>query len=55
VLAALAICLRWSTARLAKSPEGELQFEDALDPTIFALNLHRDGVTTIATPGESGG
>jgi hypothetical protein len=54
VLAALAICLRWSTARLAKSPEGALQFEDALDPAIFALDLHRDGVTTIATRSGSG-
>ena len=54
-LAALAICVRWSAARLAKSPEGELQFEDSMDPAVFALDLHRDGVTTIAFPPESSG
>ena len=52
-LAALAIGARWSAARLAKSPEGELQFEEAAEPAIFALDLHRDGVTPIATPGGS--
>jgi len=47
-LAALAICARWSASRLAKSPEGVLQFEEAAEPAIFALDLHRDGVTPIA-------
>jgi CubicO group peptidase (beta-lactamase class C family) len=48
VLTALAICARWSATRLAKSEEGELQFEEAVEPAIFSLNLHRDGVTPIA-------
>jgi hypothetical protein len=47
VLLALAICGRWSASRLAKSPEGELQFEEAAEPAVFALDLHRDGVTPI--------
>jgi hypothetical protein len=49
-LALLAIGARWSTARMAKSPEGALQFEDAMEPAIFALDLHRDGVTPVALP-----
>jgi len=45
LLTAIAICARWSAARLAKSPEGELHFEEAAEPAVFALDLHRDGVT----------
>jgi len=48
VLAALAIGVRWSATRLAKSEEGALQFEEAMEPAVFALDLHRDGVTPIA-------
>ena len=47
-LAAVAIGARWSAASLAKSPEGELHFEEAAEPAIFALDLHRDGVTPMA-------
>jgi CubicO group peptidase (beta-lactamase class C family) len=54
VLAVLAIGARWSAARLAKSEEGALKFEDAMEPAIFALDLHRDGVTPIALPPGSG-
>ena len=50
VLMTLAICARWSATKLAKSEEGELQFEEAADPAIFALDLHRDGATPIALP-----
>jgi CubicO group peptidase (beta-lactamase class C family) len=46
VLAALAITARWSASR----DQGELQFEEAEEPAVFALDLHRDGVTSIATP-----
>ena len=45
VLLALAACARWSAWRLAKSPEGELKFEEAAEPAVFVLDLHRDGVT----------
>jgi len=45
LLMTLAICARWSASRLAKSPEGVLQFEEAANPVVFALDLHRDGVT----------
>jgi hypothetical protein len=54
LLAAIAIWARWSATRLAKSPEGELHFEEAAEPAVFALDLHRDGVTPIATEGGSG-
>jgi hypothetical protein len=50
LLTALAILARWSAIRLAKSPEGELQFEEAAEPAVFALDLHRDGVTPITSP-----
>ena len=43
----VALCTRWSASRLARSPEGVLQFEEAFDPAVFALDLHRDGVTPI--------
>jgi len=48
-LLTLAICARWSATRLAKSPEGVLQFEEAAEPAVFALDLHRDGVTPISS------
>ena len=48
-LISLAIAARWSASKLARSPEGVLQFEEAAEPAIFALDLHRDGVTPIAT------
>jgi hypothetical protein len=53
VLLALGICARWSVSRLARSPEGELRFEEAADPAIFSLDLHRDGVTPITFSPDS--
>jgi len=50
VLTSMAICARWSATRLANSEEGRLQFEEAAEPAIFGLDLHRDGVTPIALP-----
>jgi len=47
VMLVLAMGARWSARRLAASPEGQLQFEEAADPAIFALDLHRDGVTVV--------
>jgi hypothetical protein len=47
LLATLAIAARWSASRLARSPEGVLQFEEAAEPAVFVLDLHRDGVTSI--------
>jgi len=46
VLATLAAMLRYRVAGLAKSEESVLQFEESETPAIFALDLHRDGVTT---------
>jgi hypothetical protein len=48
LLTTLAIAARWSATRLAKSEEGALQFEEAAEPAIFALDLHRDGITVTA-------
>lgn len=50
VLTLVAICACWSATRLANSEEGGLQFEEAAEPAIFALDLHRDGVTPIVLP-----
>jgi CubicO group peptidase (beta-lactamase class C family) len=50
LLTTLAICARRSATRLSKSDAGELQFEDAEDPAILVLGLHRDGVTPMALP-----
>jgi hypothetical protein len=47
VLSAFGIFLWfWNTVR-TKSPEGDPQFEDATDPAILGLDLHRDGVMPI--------
>jgi CubicO group peptidase (beta-lactamase class C family) len=40
-LAALVFSARWSTTRLARSAEGKLQFEEAEEPAVLALNLDR--------------
>ena len=40
LLAVLAIGARWRAQRLAESPEGELQFEETIEPEVFALNLN---------------
>jgi hypothetical protein len=50
VLAAGAVCAWWSAMRLARSFEGELRFEEIAEPEVFALDLHRDGVTTMDKP-----
>ena len=41
LLTSLAIGLRIA------SPGGELQFEEVPEPAIFALDLHRDGITPL--------
>ena len=50
ILGALWIGLRWRNNAFARSPEGEIQFEEAEDPAIFAMDLHRDGVTVLPSP-----
>jgi CubicO group peptidase (beta-lactamase class C family) len=52
LLAMIAIGARRSSTGLANSPEGETQFEEAAEPAIFALDLHRDGVTPIPPTDE---
>ena len=47
VLIALVVLIRWRTAARASSGEVELQFEEAPNPTILSLGLHRDGVLPI--------
>jgi len=44
-LAAVAVLARWRTTAGAKSEEVKLQFDEAPAPAIFALDLHRDGIT----------
>jgi CubicO group peptidase (beta-lactamase class C family) len=51
-LLVLAIGARWRVSRLAESYEGALQFEEESDPAIFMLDLHRDGITSIAPTDE---
>jgi hypothetical protein len=51
-LTVLGIAVCWRNSAFARSPEGALQFEQAAEPAIFALNLHPDGVTPI--PGSPG-
>jgi CubicO group peptidase (beta-lactamase class C family) len=47
LLTTVAIGARWSATRLAESPEGELQFEEAAEPAIQRLGLDRDGVVPV--------
>ncbi len=42
ILAALAVTIRYSAQRMARSSDGSLQFEEIADPAIFGLNLPRD-------------
>jgi hypothetical protein len=44
ILGILAICARWRTAALAKSPRAVLQFEEVPRPEVQTLELRRDGV-----------
>jgi hypothetical protein len=38
---------RWLTAAQANAEEAEVLFNEAPDPAVFALDLHRDGVTPL--------
>ncbi len=44
---AAAICIRWTMAAIGSFGEEELRFEEAPDPAIFELGLHRDGVVPL--------
>lgn len=44
ILGILALCARWRTAALAKSPRAVLQFEEVPRPEVQTLGLRRDGV-----------
>jgi hypothetical protein len=43
MLTAVATGLKWWSSFLIKSREIEVKFEEAPEPAVFALNLHRDG------------
>lgn len=43
LLGIVAVLARWRTMKRAKSPEGSLQFEEAVVPAILGLGLNRDG------------
>jgi|SRR5579871_1877515 len=47
ILMAAAALARWRTTAQARSEESEVRFEEAADPALFVLDLHRDGVTLI--------
>jgi len=46
-LTGLALAAFWRTAAEARSTESSLRFDEAPDPAIHALDLHRDGVTLL--------
>jgi CubicO group peptidase (beta-lactamase class C family) len=46
-LAIVALGAWWRATALSKTFEGQLQFEDAADPAVFVLDLHRDGSTVM--------
>ncbi|HXS95823.1 MAG TPA: hypothetical protein VN736_14560 [Candidatus Limnocylindrales bacterium] len=46
-LTVLAVAAFWRTAAEARSAESSLRFDEAPDPAIHALDLHRDGVTLL--------
>ena len=47
LLLALAVLARWQTSSASHSEQGQVHFEELPDPAVFALDLHRDGVTTL--------
>jgi hypothetical protein len=44
------VCVRWGTAALAKGDDAALQFEEAPEPAVLELGLHRDGVVPMEPP-----
>ena len=46
-LAAVVFLARWRMWRLARTSEGESDFEETAEPAIFSLDLHRDGITPL--------
>jgi hypothetical protein len=46
-LTAAAVVARWRTTAQARSKEAVLRFDEAAEPAIQALDLHRDGVTPL--------
>ncbi|HJT87677.1 MAG TPA: hypothetical protein VJ732_07465 [Bryobacteraceae bacterium] len=53
ILVTLALLARWRSGAAAQSEGEQVQFEETPEPAVLALDLHRDGVTTIRSPGES--
>jgi hypothetical protein len=49
-LVAITAGVRWKSHREAKSEEGEVRFEDALDPAVQELGLNRDGSWELGPP-----
>lgn len=47
VLVAVVLLARWRTRRLARTSEGEPDFDENAEPVIFSLDLHRDGITPL--------
>jgi len=47
-----AVCVRWGATRL--DDEDELQFEEAPEPAVLELGLHRDGVMPTGPTAQSG-
>jgi len=47
LLGLLVVCVRWGASKLE---DEELQFEEAPDPAVLELGLHRDGVMPIGPP-----
>jgi len=47
LLLVLAVLAHWRTSSASHSEEGHVHFEETPDPVVFALDLHRDGVTTL--------
>ncbi|MGA2146392.1 MAG: serine hydrolase [Bryobacteraceae bacterium] len=52
LLGIAALCARWRTTAMAKSPEGSLQFDEAPVPVILSLGLNRDGATPYPVVGK---
>jgi hypothetical protein len=49
-LVVVRVCVRRTTAALARREEQELRFEDEAPPEVLGLGLYRDGVMPIETP-----
>jgi hypothetical protein len=47
ILGLAAAALRWRASALARSELAQVRFDEAPEPAVFVLDIHKDGVTPL--------